>query len=113
MNLKTTNHDDFSQKRKQRDLKLARLIVEDFIKLTDLFNTTNEFINYKNPKKDNLFGAESEFHGIKKLFILWEIEDKNEKEHLLELTFDMVYQFKNSDLTEKEKAFKICAAWKK
>ncbi len=105
------NHQQMSEKNFKRQKKLACSIMEDYIRLSDLFYQTNNFINLDNPEKDNYFKLEKKFSGFNKLFILAGISDPIHKDQFNALTFKKVKELRKTTHTVKEKAQLICDAW--
>ena len=105
------NYQQMSEKKFKRQKKLAIFIMEDYIRLSDLFYQTNNFINLDNPEKDNYFKPEEKFSGFNKLFILAGISDPIHKDQFNALTFKKVKELRKTTHTVKEKAQLICDAW--
>ncbi|MDB9779109.1 hypothetical protein OAB54_02495 [Flavobacteriaceae bacterium] len=82
--------------------------LEKYIELNELLGTVNEFINYKNPKKDNTFNPEDKLMSLKSLLNIAGVE----KPHHIEIFEDIAFDHINSAGSAKERAIIIHDAWR-
>jgi hypothetical protein len=77
------------------------------IKLQELFNEINPFINYKNKKNDNIFLSETEVMGLDNIFLILGVIDPEQ----IQVLKDVFFMHLHSKGTARKRAEKISKDW--
>ena len=95
------NWELFSDKKLRIRQNTALRIIEDHITLYDMFWATNDFVNYGNEKKDNIFKTEEKLNGLNKLFVFGMVTNDADQDNLLEVAYNIIEETRGTCLTIK------------
>ena len=98
------NWELFTDKKLKIRKEAAKQIIEDHIILYDMFWATNDFVNYLNDDKDNIFKVEEKLNGLSKLFVLGMIEDQDHQDNLTNTANDIIETTRGSSMSIKDRA---------
>ena len=98
------NWELFSKKKFKIRQKAFLLIIEDHIRNYDMFWAVNDFVNYDNDKRDNIFRTEEKLNGISALFVLGMIDNEDHQDNLMEVVYTIVNETRGTTLSIKERA---------
>jgi|SaaInlStandDraft_1057018.scaffolds.fasta_scaffold00397_21 hypothetical protein len=100
-------HDRMGEKKFAAITVFVENYLEKHIKLQDMFNEINSFINYKNNTKDNIFEPETSIMGLSSLLTMAGVKKPLHRE----VFEDIAYNNFNTEGTARERAIKIHKAW--
>lgn len=108
-NLSIFNHD----KMKEATFKSIEMFVDNnlygVIQISDLLNTINSFINYKNEKRDNFFHAQDTVISLNNILEMGGVFDPKH----VEIFEEIAYKYILSEGDQLERAKKIHSEWRK
>lgn len=108
-NLSIFNHD----KMKKATFKSIEMFVDNYlygvIQISDLLNTINSFINYKNEKRDNFFHAQDTVISLNNILEMGGVFDPKH----VEIFEEIAYKYILSEGDQLERAKKIHSEWRK
>lgn len=79
-------------------------ILQDEITLYDMFWQINEFINFNNKRKDNMFAVEDKLNGLNKLFLVGRIDDQEDRGRLFNMMYNTIHETRTLPKTVEERA---------
>ena len=106
------NWELFSDKKFKLRQEATLLILQDHIRNYDMFWVTNDFINFDNEKKDNIFRTEERLNGISALFVLGMIESPVDQDDLLKVAQDIIEGTRGSTMSINDRAEMVEMSWR-
>ena len=107
MNTNIYLHDKIEKSDFLRIKKIIDNYLVKQIKLQELFNEINAFINYKNKKNDNIFLSETEVMGLDNIFLILGVIDPEQ----IQVLKDVFFMNLHSKGTARKRAEKISKDW--
>ena len=93
------------------DFLLIKKFIDNYlekqIKLQELFNEINAFINYKNKKNDNIFLSETEVMGLDNILLILGVIDPEQ----IQVLNNVFFMHLHSEGTARKRAEKISKDW--
>ena len=106
------NWELFSDKKFKIRQKACLLVIQDHIRNYDMFWAVNDFINYDNEDKDNIFRTEEKLNGLEPLFVLGMVENVEHQEILLKVAYDTIEGTRGSTMTVETRADMVERGWR-
>ena len=106
------NWELFSDKKFKIRQQANLLVMQDHIRNYDMFWAVNDFINYDNEDKDNIFRTEEKLNGLEPLFVLGMVENVEHQEILLKVAYDTIEGTRGSTMTVETRADMVERGWR-
>ena len=106
------NWELFSYKKFKIRQKANLLVMQDHIRNYDMFWAVNDFINYDNEDRDNIFRTEEKLNGLVPLLVLAMVEDVEHQDDLLKVAYDIIEGTRNSSLAVETRAEMVEVGWR-